>query len=176
MPQADPLRSGYPEVKIRKAQLSENRSCGAANTGETRYVLQYAGSRGGIRLQGLRVPPGSCKLLKCLMLGLWHGRGHRFDPGQVHQYILQKTMQCKSQRRGWLFLCASFRTGWRCNERREAIGEWGVQVGLRRWRKRWVGLRVKSKTGYSSAFNPAGATPECEQPTPNPPAVAQVIA
>ncbi len=44
------------------------------NTGETRYVLLYAGSRGGIRLQGLRVPPGSCKLLKCLMLGLWHGR------------------------------------------------------------------------------------------------------
>ena len=38
-------------------------------------------------LQGLRVPPGSCKLLKCLMLGLWHGRGHRFDPGQVHHII-----------------------------------------------------------------------------------------
>ena len=50
-----------------------------------RYVLRYAGSRGITCLQGLSVPPGSCKLLKCLMLGLWHGRGHRFDPDQVHQ-------------------------------------------------------------------------------------------
>jgi hypothetical protein len=31
-------------------------------------------------LQGLREPPGSCKLLKSLLLGLWHGRGHPFDP------------------------------------------------------------------------------------------------
>jgi hypothetical protein len=80
--------AGYPGVKIRKAQLSENRSCGAANTGETRYVLQYAGSRGGIRLQGLRERPGSCKLFKCLMMGLWHGRGRRFDPDQVHKDLI----------------------------------------------------------------------------------------
>ena len=26
----------------------------------------------------------------------WHGRGHRFDPGQVHQYILQKK-QCNAK-------------------------------------------------------------------------------
>src|ERR1035438_1060106 len=78
------LQSTMPMVWFSASVLTW-RSCGAANTGETRYVLQYAGSRGGIRLQGLRVPPGSCKLLKCLMLGLWHGRGHRFDPDQVHQ-------------------------------------------------------------------------------------------
>ena len=29
--------------------------------------------------------PGSCKLLNCFMPILWHGRGHRFDPDQVHQ-------------------------------------------------------------------------------------------
>jgi hypothetical protein len=35
-----------------------------------RYVLRYAGSRDSTYLQRLREPPGSCKLLKCLMLGL----------------------------------------------------------------------------------------------------------
>src|ERR1039457_1173533 len=52
---------------------------------KTRYVLRYASSRGATCLQELRKPPGSCKLLISLMLGLWHGRGHRFDPDQVHQ-------------------------------------------------------------------------------------------
>ena len=81
------LQSTMPMVWLSASVLTW-RSCGAANTGETRYVLQYAGSLGGIRLQGLRVPPGSCKLLKCLMLGLWHGRGHLFDPDQVHQITI----------------------------------------------------------------------------------------
>ena len=38
-------------------------------------------------LQGLREPPGSCKLLQILLLVRWHGRGHRFDPDQVHQSL-----------------------------------------------------------------------------------------
>lgn len=53
----------------------------------SRYVLRYAERWGCTCLQGLRSPSGSCKLLKCLLLSLWHGRGHRFDPGQVHQTI-----------------------------------------------------------------------------------------
>jgi len=64
------LRIGYPDEKIREAQLSESRPCDAVNVLQTRYVLQYVGSRGGICLQGLRVQPGSCNLLKYLMLGL----------------------------------------------------------------------------------------------------------
>src|ERR1035437_1951589 len=56
---------------------------------KTRYVLQYAGSLDFTCLQGLREPPGSCKLLTILALGHWHGRGHRFDPDQVHQITQQ---------------------------------------------------------------------------------------
>jgi hypothetical protein len=70
-------------VKI--ADLFKNNLCrclGAVRT-EARYALRYAGSRAFMRLQGLREPPGSCKLLKSLLLGLWHGGGHRFDPDQA---------------------------------------------------------------------------------------------
>jgi hypothetical protein len=41
---------------------------------QTRYALRYAGSWGSTCLQGLREPPGSCKLLKNLALGLWQRR------------------------------------------------------------------------------------------------------
>ena len=44
----------------------------------------------------------SCRLISHLLSIIqaidtsWHGRGHRFDPGQVHQYILQKK-QCNAK-------------------------------------------------------------------------------
>jgi hypothetical protein len=41
---------------------------------EARYALRYAVFRGYMCLQGLREPPWSCKLLRCLMLAQWYGR------------------------------------------------------------------------------------------------------
>src|ERR1019366_1524125 len=36
--------------------------------------------------QRLWQSPQVCKSLKNKVISLWHGRGRRFDPGQVHQF------------------------------------------------------------------------------------------
>ncbi len=45
---------------------------------ESRYSLGYGDSGCCLCIQGLREPPGSCKLLNRLTLGLWHRRRYRF--------------------------------------------------------------------------------------------------
>ena len=49
-------------------------------TQESRTKAVLTGS-----IRYLAVPGNPCKLLILLLFSLWHGRGHRFDPGQVHQ-------------------------------------------------------------------------------------------
>ena len=62
-----------------------------------RYVLRYAGYRGSTCLQGLRVPPGSCKLLKCLMLGMaWKRSSVRSRSGPPKTSLL--TDICRRRR------------------------------------------------------------------------------
>ena len=65
----------------------------------------------------------------------WHGRGHRFDPGQVHQNILQKNDAMQKSAYRLAFSMCIVQAWQHCYERCEAIGEWGVQVGLRMWRR-----------------------------------------
>ena len=81
-------KHGALQTKIGK-QLIKKTSWRGQCALQSRYALRYVGSRLRMSLQGLKEPPGSCKL-KCITLPPCHAGGLQFESARATKVCKQR--------------------------------------------------------------------------------------